>query len=310
LFIFGYLYDMDYRSYFSDLLKESPDYLEHRDRGLDWNVEGISTMLVYFDIVENSLVTISIQYQGNAFKSAWANNANVQAELVAFFKKETENPIWNDVLKRVNLTNRNMTLKGISTQIEYAITKNSYDHTHSNIQKFLFISARIDPDKRNRSDLPVTARLFHSQGDFILSFWQDKDKLKSYRPQIEEYLRWLNLDPKQIDYQSYDMDNREILPYNQFFTVPSNQLSDLEKKEKEIAQQLHVDKAKLDKAILDALFEKPRDINDLYAALEDKLRMPIAKIRHRFQDFPFDKLLKRKVHEYVMEIRKSKKPSV
>jgi hypothetical protein len=302
---------MEYRDFFKSLLKESPDVVYFENSTLEWDIEGVSTMLIYPDSLENKPVTISFQYtSGGNFTDVWSDSQTVETEVRAIMKKDYTNPIFNTILTRIN---SNMSLQtqvpmeGLLSRIGWKITFGKYSITHGNISECLSLLERLPVSMNSstdRGDYPAASRLFKHENKFVLSFWQNKAKLRSVKDKIVNYLHAIHIDPEQIYYQSIDMESDETLPMDRFFTLPTNKLSDVQRKEREIAQQLHVNKALLDKAILDALSSKPKNINDLYAALEDQLRMPIAKVRHLFKDFPFDKILARKVKEYVMEMKK------
>ena len=70
----------------------------------------------------------------------------------------------------------------------------------------------------------------------------------------------------------------------------------------QIAKELHMKKAVLDKAILNALQSNPKNVNDLYVALEKQLHMPIAKIRNLFGSVPLRPLVAKQLREYLKKL--------
>jgi len=55
----------------------------------------------------------------------------------------------------------------------------------------------------------------------------------------------------------------------------------------------------LSKAILQAIHQKPKTVDDLYTTLEKQYGMPLIQIRNKFKGIPLDQLVKKTLAEYV-----------
>ena len=84
--------------------------------------------------------------------------------------------------------------------------------------------------------------------------------------------------------------------------------SDEQMRMKQMQLNLHLNKAVLDKAIVQALQSRPKDVNTLYQRLEKQFGMSIAQIKHLYGSVPLDKLIVKKATELNENKRSDENP--
>jgi hypothetical protein len=277
---------------------------------LEWRGDGISTALIFSDQSrENKITTFSSQYSQGSKPTFWSDDERLKLEAEKIYNGfNVDDPFWEPTIqlwKRAYPYNPSPKDTFREKVDDFLSAEGDWIYkTHYNLARLLSILQRTEY-QIGREQAFAASRIFYSDKSHThyISFWQEKDSLKPHRHVIDNYITAIGYTPQNFLYQSDDMSAEEFLDYSSFYNTGSKQLTDLEKQEKELAYQLHVKKAVLDKAILDALASKPKDVNDLYAALEQQLKMPLAKIRHVFKNVPLDKLLARNLKELVSKRR-------
>jgi hypothetical protein len=272
-------YKKDYLRYFG-VIKESPDeikyanpeYPNNGETNYHWDSDGNSTFMIYFDEKDKVYHYLSWQYNG-------------------FYESKKLSSDSDNVLNDMRST----------SEYEMGIKKLKLIPSHYSLLMPLFYTKRCGPVL---DDVEVRGRLFIIEGNKpIITFWDYQDGVKRQKKLVEKYLTDLGLSPQETLYQS-DTQGNEFLNYKSFFHVASAEMTDYDKEKAKIAQELHVKKAILDKAILNAIASKPKSVNDLYKQLEKQLKMPIVKIRHLFSDLPLDLMVNKALEECLGKLSK------
>jgi hypothetical protein len=290
-----------YRHYFKDLLKENPDQVMYKNRIFKWAANGASTFLVYQDFITSKMEWIGVEYNSDGVKNIISSNNDVAEELKYFYDLSNDVTVYQRILSRIPSNEFESSEEHYNNEKEawidlvYTETRKA---THTNIKIALSSLKRIRSDTYSE----ISGRILNIGENVVISFWQEKDELGGYKPTIINYVTKSGYDPKKILYQSYDLDFDEFLSfYEMFDETPSRELSDEERKIKQLEKDLHMKKGQLDKAILDALASKPHDVNDLYASLEKQFKMPVVQIKSMFDRYGIglDKVLSRKINELL-----------
>lgn len=290
-----------YRHYFKDLLKENPDQVMYKNRIFKWAASGVSTFLVYQDNITSKMEWVGVEYNSDGVNNIISSNNDVAEELKYFYDLSNDVTVYQRILSRLPSDEFESSEEHYKNEKEawidlvYSETRKA---THTNIKTALSSLKRIRSDTYSE----ISGRILNIGENVVISFWQEKDELIGYKLTIINYVTKSGYDPKKILYQSYDLDFDKFLSfYEMFDETPSRELSDEERKIKQLEKDLHMKKGQLDKAILDALASKPHDVNDLYASLEKQFKMPVVKIKSMFDRYGIglDKVLSRKINELL-----------
>jgi hypothetical protein len=306
------------------LIKEDPDAISYKGNVYKWRDKGMSSFMIYPDNILKRGVFVAVNYNDRNWTGQWADNKEVNNELEFTFNfKKPAFSINDPMVKEFMARKRWDSDEKLTDEQLFAYINNSryellqngvWNYTHGNILSIINrVLNRTSVDDRDETGVELSGRVFNVNGVYLITFWDERDKIKPYKNHIVQYLNGIGIDYKTALYQTYDMDDSEdddndsesegnsssaFLSFNEIFGTSSRQMSDTEKTKKELANQLHIKKGQLDKAILDVLASKPKNVNDLYAGLEKQLGMPIAKIRHVFNGIPLDKLVVKEVREH------------
>lgn len=319
------------------ILKENPDAIVFKDVSGSWARHGFSTFMIYPDLVLGRGVFVSVNYNHDQFVDLWADNGQVYDELMFIYTNQNsefymENPMVAGFAERFKVLDNNQTEE--SDILVYLKNKHSEifssglrKFTHVGVINFIsLVMNRTSAEYRDSDGMELSGRVFNIKGVNLVTFWQERNEIKPYKKHIANYLSEIGIDYKTALYQTYDMiddaidsgdgeqedwqddwdsgggdsgwGSSKFLTFEEVFGTASRQMGTVEKLKKDLANQLHIKKGQLDKAILDVLAEKPASYNDLYAGLEKQLGMPIAKIKHVFRGIPLDKLVVKEVREH------------
>lgn len=168
------------------------------------------------------------------------------------------------------------------------------------------ISSTNEDDSYNNCN----GRLFFNK---YFTFWDDNNTVVENKEKIIDFLRRIGtninnvfIEDRMRDDYGYDVNDDPIvamIPFDEFFGgVPHEELNAFEKAKLELAKKLHMDKGKLDKAVLDVIRSNPKDINTLYARLEDKFNMPLLQIKRIFKNVPLGQLVVKELKEYIHKL--------
>jgi hypothetical protein len=170
---------------------------------------------------------------------------------------------------------------------------------HSSIRSVLNLTDRYATvDDRSILD----GRLFERNGNWYFPFWEmDATNvtvvLKENKALIDDFLQKIYVKPDNVFFED-GRDERMFHSYDETFSsVERPTSSDEQRRMKQMQRDLHVNKGKLDKAIIQALQSRPKDVNTLYQRLEKQFGMPVAKIKHLYGAIPLDKLIAKKAKE-------------
>ena len=170
---------------------------------------------------------------------------------------------------------------------------------HSKLIAVLGYLGHFDSGKNNTI---LDGRLYEDNGNWYFPFWQFSliKLLNKYRHHIDDFLETVNVSKDKVKFEDENEDG-VFIPYNEMFDVKSSPKtvtpSDEQRRMKQMKLDLHLKKGQLDKAIVQALQSKPKDVDTLYQRLEKQLGMPIVKIKHIFGAVPLDKLIVKKAKE-------------
>jgi len=148
----------------------------------------------------------------------------------------------------------------------------------------------------------LEGRLYTYKSKWYFPFWEnDQSKfLNKHKSLIDNFIKTVGVDPNTLFFEDENEDG-VFIPYNEMFDVKSSPKtvtpSDEQRRMKQMKLDLHLKKGQLDKAIVQALQSKPKDVDTLYQRLEKQLGMPIVKIKHIFGAVPLDKLIVKKAKE-------------
>lgn len=235
------------------------------------------TVLLYEDLKSNKVEWIAYQYTPEKILSS-----------------------NKSFLKKIEQEQKKSTIDG--DPVGYIMTELNGMPSHSNLRELLSVFGNVgEEDITTRSILD--GRLYEYKGKWYISFWQDDtyDTLNDHKNLFEDFLREINLPYHKLFFEN---ETYEYMfdPYIEVFrdqlrpkTTPEQQ------KMKQMKWDLHAKKGQLDKAIVQVLQTKPKDVDTLYQRLEKQFGMPVAKIKHLYGAVPLDKLISKKAKELVNE---------
>lgn len=246
-----------------DLLLENPDGFEYDGYVLEWYEDGVYTFLIYRDIVDNADYWV-----------AW----DVKKQILLCENRSIEKLVqprgFND------------------DEIEEAWSYVVEEPTHNNLKKFLYVLRRIS---NNRDLNKCYGRVFDVDDKFIMSFWDEDAEVIKHRSKLDDFFSRVGINLDKLLIEPFESP-QYFVSYRKFFGVKKPKAASvLAKQRMQMARDLHMKKAQLDKEILNALQKKPKSFNDLYVSLEKQLGMPIARIRREFRGIPLDNLIVRKI---------------
>lgn len=251
-----------------NLLKEDPDGINYEGGYWDWYTHGVYTFLVYDDLIDKKKYWV-----------AWdVKNYNLLCEN-RLVEQEAMNIVDNE-------------------DEEDEDTYIGDNPTHDQLIQLLHSLKRCQDD---RSIVECDGRVFNV-GRFIMSFWDEDSEVIKYRNKLDDFFKRVGINVNKLliqrfesDYDEYDDEVDIFVSYRKFFGEKPKEASVLAKQKMMMAKDLHIKKAQLDRAILNALQEKPQSFNDLYVSLEKQLGMPIARIRSEFRGIPLDNIIVRQL---------------
>jgi hypothetical protein len=266
-------------------LSESPDSVYYGNNEYSWYDDGSYTFLVYNDIVDNQRYWFAWDYSK---KTILCENKQVENEIL-----HTDDVILSTIEGRqFDGYFSNQPIGEAFMDLEDRPTHNGLIELLSTLRRCYF----------NRDYAECDGRVYDVKGEdkYLMSFWQEDSVILKDRNKLDDFFNRVGIDKNKILFERFDREN--TVNYYQFFGTKPPEISDVERQKQQIARDLHMKKAQLDKAILDALQSKPKDINSLYAALEKQLNMPLAKIKHVFRGIPLDKLVVKQLREFVSRV--------
>lgn len=263
-------------------LTEDPDDIVYKGDEYFWYDDGKYTFLVYYDIVDKQ-----------HYWFAW----DYRKQTILCENKQVENEILHtddDILK--NIASRKSDGYFSQEKISDVFHSISDRPSHGTLIELLSTLRRC---YYNRDYAECDGRIFYSKNDdvYIMTFWNEDFNIFKDRVKLDDFFNRVGISKDKILFERYNRE--EIVNYYQFFGTKPQEISDIERKKQQVARELHVKKAQLDRAILNVLQSKPKDINSLYVALEKQLNMPLAKIKHVFRGIPLDKLVVKQLREFV-----------
>lgn len=178
---------------------------------------------------------------------------------------------------------------------------------HSNLRILLVNSNRLADDSDDYSEIgTIDGRLFFEK---YMSFWSERADIVKYKAHWDDFLNRIKVNHNDVLVEEFseDVDDGIMIPYNTFFGTQSGEVKKMgayEKAKLELAKKLHMDKAMLDKKVLDVIQSRPKDIETLYARLEKQFNMPFYKIKQIFRDVPLDKLIVKQLKECIERMKK------
>lgn len=167
------------------------------------------------------------------------------------------------------------------------------------ILNYFGYNAVENPNERSLLD----GRVYEYRGKWYISFWQSdvNEILGDNKLVFDDFLKAVNISYYNVFFEN-EFDGRKFDPYVEVFKQQSQpKTTELQRRMKQMSWDLHVKKGQLDKAIVQALQTKPKDVNTLYQRLEKEFGMPVAKIKHLYGAVPLDKLISKKAKELVNE---------
>lgn len=177
--------------------------------------------------------------------------------------------------------------------------------SHSRLTWVLELAKRIT--SANVVDTDCNGRLYFSK---YITFWNSNNLVVKYKNKISDFFNRIRVSTADVFVEDHTRDDYDVngdqiivmVPFNEFFGGIHQELNAFEKAKLELAKKLHMDKGKLDKAVLDVLQSRPKDMETLYARLEDKFNMPLLQIKRIFKNVPLGKLVAKELKEYINEI--------
>ena len=196
----------------------------------------------------------------------------------------------------------------IKTYIDRQIKKIDDFPSHERLVWLLQLTERILSANEHNSYNNCHGRLFFNK---YFTFWDENNTVVENKEKIIDFLRRIGVNTNNIFIEDHTRDDYDVngdqiivmMPFNEFFGgVPHEELNAVEKAKLELSKKLHMDKGKLDKAVLDVIRSNPKDINTLYARLEDKFKMPLLKIKRIFKNVPLGQLVAKELKEYIHKL--------
>lgn len=269
----------------NSLLSESPDNVYYGEDVYGWYDDGLYTFLVYNDIVDNQRYWFAWDYSK---QTVLCENKQVEDEIL-----HTNAEILDVISKRNS--DGDFSYRSIAR----VFSGLSDEPSHHNLIGLLSTLRRC---YYNRDEAQCDGRVFHFKQDdkYLMSFWQEDVDILKDRNKLDDFFNRVGISKNKLLFERYDGDS--TVNYYEFFGTKPPEISNVERQKQQMAKELHIKKALLDKAILGALQSKPKDMNSLYVALEKQLDMPLAKIKHVFRGIPLDKLVVKQLREFVSQV--------
>jgi hypothetical protein len=180
--------------------------------------------------------------------------------------------------------------------------------SHARLLLLLELTKRIPSAYDHKEYDNCHGRLFLNK---YFTFWDSNNTVVKNKSKIVDFLGRIGANTDDIfiedhtrdEYDDYGEQIIVMVPFNEFFDgVPHQELNDFEKAKLELAKKLHMEKGKLDKAVLDVIRSRPKDMKTLYARLEDKFGMPLLQIKRIFKNVPLGKLVVKELKEYINKL--------
>ncbi len=180
--------------------------------------------------------------------------------------------------------------------------------SHARLAWVLELTKRIPSANEHDSYNNCHGRLFLNK---YFTFWDENNAVVKNKVKIVDFLRRIGVNTNNVFIEDHTRDDYDVngdqiivmVPFNEFFgNVPHQELNAFEKAKLELAKKLHMDKGKLDKAVLDVIRSNPKDMETLYARLEDKFGMPLLQIKRIFKNVPLGKLVVKELKEYINKL--------
>lgn len=274
-----------------NLLKEDPDVF----RGNIDYMKASYTFLIYKDNVDKKLNWLAYDYNNS---KVLCQNPEVEREIynINNYTKTIENRPMSPHISSFKYT---QTMSDLLDEIDgFPAHRNLLD---------IVIRLRRTDNVRTRGDdlghnvaqeIQCDARIFDvydvdwQETNYYFIYWKSTSNTKKYKSYIDDFFNRVGVSKNNIFF-----DDEEI-PYHDFFgTDVDTPESEVQIAKKKLAQQLHMQKALLDKKLLQVLQSNPKDLETLYARMEKQFNLPIAKIRSLFRGIPLDKLVAKQLRE-------------
>ena len=267
------------------LLCEDPDGITVD--GIDYNfTEASHTFLLYDDVIDKKRYWVAYVYPGYRKGGRAILCENEQLESILNGDDGVE----------------------IKTYIDKQIKKIDDFPSHERLVWLLQLTERILSANEHNSYNNCHGRLFFNK---YFTFWDENNTVVENKEKIIDFLRRIGVNTNNMFIEDHTRDDYDVngdqiivmMPFNEFFGgVPHEELNAVEKAKLELSKKLHMDKGKLDKAVLDVIRSNPKDINTLYARLEDKFNMPLLQIKRIFKNVPLGQLVVKELKEYIHKL--------
>jgi len=294
-----------------NLLTEDPDSIKVDNKSYMFsdiaNVEWIFSF--YKDTVDKDTFYIAINPVTHKILS---DNKNVNDEIKTLLTSDNKEK-FIEVNKTITL--RPLPQNYPNTILNPFVIVNgkfiSGIYTHMGLRKILCGLRRIETFTLLDNVTPISGRIFKIKDEYYITFWQSNYDIKKYKLKLERMLNDMGLSPYSTHWQfaSFSMD--KFLTFDQAFShdveADKDELSFIKrvKSDLERKRKLHAKKALLTKNIVQALQDKPEDMQSLQAKLEDKFGMPLAQIRAKYGNIPINQLLAREIRETIRGFKKN-----
>lgn len=279
------------------LVLERCEEIEVNKKAYGWKDNNtFCTSLIYHDYVTGDNKTmLAYVIPQNKWKSF---NAHVEMELDELNSNNNDGiieKIYNErVYPRVPKSYSIEHFRNDITTLLYLIKKYR-KVTHRDMRWVLTLLKRMQGLKST-----CDGRLYYVDDNYYYSFWGFKSEIQHYKYQISSTLKHIGIDYKKVFFQSEDhKKNYQFETYDDFFDIKAKEPTKSELEKSRLAKDLHVKKSQLDQSLLNVIADKPKNYDELYAALEKQFKMPIAQIKQKFEGIPLDRLLVRQFQEIV-----------
>lgn len=258
------------------LLLENPDSIVYRGI-LQGFTDAKSMFVMYDDIKDNTIHYVDFDY----------DTKKIISDSDAVVKELQSLP---DVSHNYYATDRRLEF----LHIGFRFWDDKYITHGQMIVALEYLNRSNSDDRRDDTtgrEKMCLGRLFiDDAGEYpilIVTFWNSKQHVQKYKEYIKKYLSHKNIDSSlPVMYQAARTHkNSEFEDYDTFFgtdETPNPLQAELAK----LAEKLHVDKAKLDKAVLNVIRSNPESLNDIYAEFEKMFNKPYVAIRHLLGNLP------------------------
>ena len=267
------------------LLCEDPDAITVD--GIDYNfTEASHTFLLYDDVIDKKRYWIAYVYPGYRKGGRAILCENEQLESILNGDDGVE----------------------IKTYIDRQIKKIADFPSHDRLVWLLQLTKRILSANEHDSYNNCHGRLFLNK---YFTFWDENNTVVENKEKIINFLRRIGVNTNNMFIEDHTRDDYDVngdqiivmMPFNEFFGgVPHEELNAFKKAKLELSKKLHMDKGKLDKAVLDVIRSNPKDVETLYARLEKQLNMPLLKIKMIFKNVPLGQLVAKELKEYIHKL--------